>query len=59
MCKSKFIRADNMRIVNLERRSFELPVADGVTAADLEKTAVTNAMTEAFALTFETYGLGN
>jgi hypothetical protein len=49
--------ADNSKIVNLERRSYEFAERDGATAADMEKTAVTNAVKEALALTLEKYPL--
>ena len=42
------------RVVNLERRSYELPESTA-TAADLEKTAVSTAVKDALALTFDKY----
>ena len=48
--------ADNTKVVNLERRSYELAEA-GVTAADLQKTAVANAVREALAATLQKYPL--
>jgi hypothetical protein len=51
--------ANDSRIVNLERRSFEMPESGAATAADMEKTAVTSAVKEALALTFEKYSLAN
>jgi hypothetical protein len=48
--------ADNSKVVNLERRSFELPES-GATAADLEKTAVTDAVRETLELTLQKYPL--
>lgn len=49
--------SNDNRIVNLERRSFEIPESADVTTADMEKTAVSNAVKEALALTFEKYPL--
>ena len=46
--------ASDTRIVNLERRSYELPEST-TTAADLEKTAVSTAVKDALALTFDKY----
>jgi hypothetical protein len=48
--------ADNTKVVNLERRSYELAEA-GTTAADLQKTAVADAVREALALTLQKYPL--
>jgi hypothetical protein len=48
--------ADNTKTVNLERRSYELAEVDA-TAADLQKTAVANAVREALALTLQKYPL--
>jgi hypothetical protein len=48
--------ADNSKIVNLERRSYELAEADA-TAADLQKTAVADAVRDALALTLQKYPL--
>jgi hypothetical protein len=48
--------ADNTKIVNLERRSYEVP-EKGATAADLQKTAVADAVREALALTLQKYPL--
>ena len=48
--------ADNTKVVNLERRSYELPEI-GATAADLQKTAVANAVREALASTLQKYPL--
>ena len=48
--------ADNSKIVNLERRSYELAEADA-TAADLQKTAVSDAVRDALALTLQKYPL--
>jgi S1-C subfamily serine protease len=48
--------ADNSKIVNLERRSYELPEIDE-TAADLQKTAVADAARDALALTLQKYPL--
>jgi hypothetical protein len=48
--------ADNTKVVNLERRSYEMAEA-GVTAADLQKTAVANAVREALAATLQKYPL--
>lgn len=48
--------ADNTKVVNLERRSYELADA-GATAADLQKTAVADAVREALALTLQKYPL--
>jgi hypothetical protein len=48
--------ADNTKVVNLERRSFEVPEA-GATVADLQKTAVADAVREALALTLQKYPL--
>ena len=48
--------ADNSKIVNLERRSIELPESTAA-VADLEKTAVTSAVKEALEATFEKYPL--
>lgn len=48
--------ASGTKNVNLERRSYE--IADiGTTAADMEKTALTNAVRETFALTLQKYPL--
>jgi hypothetical protein len=46
--------ADNTKVVNLERRSYELAEA-GATAADLQKTAVVSAVRESLALTLQKY----
>jgi hypothetical protein len=48
--------ADNTKVVNLERRSYELAEA-GATAADLQKTAVADAVREALAATLQKYPL--
>lgn len=48
--------ADNSKIVNLERRSYELPELD-VTVADLQKTAVADAVRDALELTLQKYPL--
>lgn len=48
--------ADNTKIVNLERRSYELPEI-GATGADLQKTAVADAVRDALALTLQKYPL--
>ena len=48
--------ADNSKIVNLERRSYELAEADA-TPADLQKTAVADAVRDALALTLQKYPL--
>jgi S1-C subfamily serine protease len=48
--------ADNSKIVNLERRSYELPEIDA-TADDLQKTAVADATRDALALTLQKYPL--
>jgi S1-C subfamily serine protease len=48
--------ADNSKIVNLERRSYELPQIDA-TADDLQKTAVADATRDALALTLQKYPL--
>lgn len=48
--------ADNTKIVNLERRSYELPEI-GATAGDLQKTAVADAVRDALALTLQKYPL--
>jgi hypothetical protein len=48
--------ADNTKVVNLERRSYELAEA-GTTAVDLQKTAVADAVREALALTLQKYPL--
>lgn len=48
--------ADNTKIVNLERRSYELPEI-GATAAELQKTAVADAVRDALALTLRKYPL--
>ena len=48
--------ADNTKVVNLERRSYEMAEA-GATAADLQKTAVANAVREALAATLQKYPL--
>lgn len=48
--------ADNSKIVNLERRSYE--IADtGATAADMEKTALSNAVRETLEITLQKYPL--
>jgi hypothetical protein len=49
--------SNDSRIVNLERRSFEIPESADVTAADTEKTAVSTAVKEALALAFAKYPL--
>ena len=48
--------ADNTKVVNLERRSYEI-ADDGATVADLQKTAVADAVREALALTLQKYPL--
>jgi hypothetical protein len=48
--------ADNTKVVNLEQRSYEMAEADA-TAADLQKTAVANAVREALAATLQKYPL--
>ena len=48
--------ADNTKVMNLERRSYELPEI-GATAADLQKTAVADAVRDALALTLQKYPL--
>jgi len=48
--------SDNSKIVNLERRSYEMPEL-GATLADMQKTAVTDAVREAIALTLQKYPL--
>lgn len=48
--------ADNTKIVNLERRSYELPEL-GATAADMEKTAVSDAVRETLEITLQKYPL--
>jgi hypothetical protein len=48
--------ADNTKVVNLERRSYEVPEI-GATVADLQKTAVADAVREALALTLQKYPL--
>ena len=48
--------ADNTKVVNLERRSYEI-AETGATAADLQKTAVADAVREALALTLQKYPL--
>ena len=48
--------ADNTKVVNLERRSFEVPELDA-TPADMQKTAVADAVREALALTLQKYPL--
>jgi hypothetical protein len=47
---------DNTKIVNLERRSYEIPEL-GTTAADMQKTAVSDAVRETLALTLQKYPL--
>jgi hypothetical protein len=47
--------ADNTKVVNLERRQYEVPEIGAV--ADLQKTAVADAVREALALTLEKYPL--
>jgi hypothetical protein len=47
--------ADNTKVVNLERRSYEVP--EVAAAADLQKTAVADAVRETLALTLEKYPL--
>ncbi len=47
--------ADNTKIVNLERRQYE--VAETAAAADLQKTAVADAVRESLALTLQKYPL--
>lgn len=47
--------ADNTKVVNLERRSYEVP--ESGTAADMQKTVVADAVREALALTLEKYPL--
>ena len=49
--------ADNSKIVNLERRSYEMPVLGTAVVADMQKTAVADAVREAFALTLQKYPL--
>jgi hypothetical protein len=49
--------ADGSKVMNLERRSITLPETAGAPAADLEKTAVTDAVKQALGLTFEKYPL--
>jgi hypothetical protein len=46
--------ANDTRVVNLERRSYELPESP-TAPADLEKTAVSTAVKDALALTFDKY----
>lgn len=48
--------ANNTKIVNLERRSYEIPDT-GATAADMQKTAISDAVREALALTLQKYPL--
>jgi hypothetical protein len=48
--------ADGSKVMNLERRSFELPET-GAAAADLEKTAVSDAVRQSLELTFAKYPL--
>jgi hypothetical protein len=48
--------ADNMKVVNLERRSYEMPET-GAPVADLQKTAVENAVRDALELTLQKYPL--
>jgi hypothetical protein len=48
--------ADGSKVVNLERRSIELPET-GATPADMEKTAVTDAVQQTLELTFQKYPL--
>ena len=48
--------ADNTKIVNLERRSYEMPEL-GTTPIDMQKTAVADAVREALALTLQKYPL--
>jgi hypothetical protein len=48
--------SDNTKIVNLERRSYEMPELD-TAAADMEKTAVSDAVRETLALTLQKYPL--
>jgi hypothetical protein len=49
--------ADGTKVVNLERRSFKMPESTAITAADMEKTAVTVAVREALKATLEKYPL--
>jgi hypothetical protein len=49
--------ADNTKVVNLERRSYEMAEIGGATAADLQKTALENAARDTLALTLEKYPL--
>jgi Trk K+ transport system NAD-binding subunit len=49
--------ADGTKVVNLERRSFKMPESTAITAADMEKTAVTEAVREALKATLEKYPL--
>jgi hypothetical protein len=48
--------ADNTKVVNLERRSYEMPET-GVTLPDMQKTAVENAVRETLELTLQKYPL--
>jgi hypothetical protein len=48
--------ADNTKVVNLERRSYEMPEL-GATLPDMQKTAVADAVREALALTLQKYPL--
>jgi hypothetical protein len=48
--------ADSTKTVNLERLSYEMPEA-GATAADLQKTAVADAVRAALAATLQKYPL--
>ena len=48
--------ADGASVLNLERRSYELPEV-GETVADMEKTVIGNAVREALALTLQKYPL--
>jgi hypothetical protein len=48
--------ADGSKVTNLERRSIELPEA-GATPADMEKTAVTEAVKQTMELTLKKYPL--
>ena len=49
--------ADNTKVVNLERRSYEMAEAEASATADLQKTAVADAVREALALTLQKYPL--
>jgi hypothetical protein len=48
--------ADNTKVVNLERRTYEIPVGD-VSTADMQKGAVAEAVGEALALTLQKHPL--